>query len=476
MRSTRPELPGARPDEERVLHLPRRVVGAEVQGVEVEPLRLDLGPLGDLPAHRDEDVGDRARPASPAGAARRAGARSTGSVTSTASSTSTRCVALGLELGLPRGERRGRPRPRAGAEQLAGRGLVGGREAADLAVGERERAAVAGVLEADLLERVEVARRPRGRERVRRRRLRRRRRRAGTGRCRRTSGPSKWSAAAGARLSAGTRVRPGRRTSLEAPDPGLGGRSSGATACSGARQWRGPGTGPGNRRPPATCARAVMTAILPRAGSSSEREGLDPLVQRSPATAGTRAATRRGPARRPASAAPRTRRAPATSPAATSSSSGRCVVRVRVGSRPGRSGRDDRRRAWPAPRADPTDGEVRTLARPVVGRAARRVPDVHAPAAEGAVDRRASPADARPRACGGRTRPAPRRRELVRARSRAATGPPGPRRQPGHRPVGQVAVERDGEVPGLGAADQPHRRRTARPAHARTEAERDGPR
>ena len=54
VRSTRPGLV----HEERVLHLPRRVVDAEVQRVEVEPLRLELGPLGDLPAHRDEDVGD----------------------------------------------------------------------------------------------------------------------------------------------------------------------------------------------------------------------------------------------------------------------------------------------------------------------------------------------------------------------------------------------------------------------------------
>ena len=47
-----------RVDEEGVLHLPRRVVGVEVQRVEVEPLGLELGPLGDLPAHADEDVGD----------------------------------------------------------------------------------------------------------------------------------------------------------------------------------------------------------------------------------------------------------------------------------------------------------------------------------------------------------------------------------------------------------------------------------
>src|SRR5450759_2873244 len=43
-------------DEEGVLHLTRRMVGAQVQGVEVEPLGLDLGPLCDLPAHGDKDV------------------------------------------------------------------------------------------------------------------------------------------------------------------------------------------------------------------------------------------------------------------------------------------------------------------------------------------------------------------------------------------------------------------------------------
>ncbi len=44
--------------EEGVLHFAGRVVRLEVQGVEVEPLGLDLGALGDLPAHADEDVPD----------------------------------------------------------------------------------------------------------------------------------------------------------------------------------------------------------------------------------------------------------------------------------------------------------------------------------------------------------------------------------------------------------------------------------
>jgi hypothetical protein len=45
-----------RVDEERVLHGPRGVVGVEVERVEVEPLALDLGALGDLPAHAGEHV------------------------------------------------------------------------------------------------------------------------------------------------------------------------------------------------------------------------------------------------------------------------------------------------------------------------------------------------------------------------------------------------------------------------------------
>ena len=56
MRST---WPGAvRRDVEGVLLAARRVVGWEVERVEVELLGLDLGTFGQLPAHRDEGVGD----------------------------------------------------------------------------------------------------------------------------------------------------------------------------------------------------------------------------------------------------------------------------------------------------------------------------------------------------------------------------------------------------------------------------------
>ena len=47
-----------RGDVEGVLLAARRMVGREVQRVEVELLGLDLGSLGELPAHRDEGVGD----------------------------------------------------------------------------------------------------------------------------------------------------------------------------------------------------------------------------------------------------------------------------------------------------------------------------------------------------------------------------------------------------------------------------------
>ena len=53
------QLPGAfGRDVEGVLFAARRMVGREVQRVEVELLGLDLGPLGQFPAHRDEGVGD----------------------------------------------------------------------------------------------------------------------------------------------------------------------------------------------------------------------------------------------------------------------------------------------------------------------------------------------------------------------------------------------------------------------------------
>ena len=43
--------------EERVLHRARRVVGRDVERIEVEPLGFSLGPLGHLVAHRREYLG-----------------------------------------------------------------------------------------------------------------------------------------------------------------------------------------------------------------------------------------------------------------------------------------------------------------------------------------------------------------------------------------------------------------------------------
>jgi hypothetical protein len=52
------EMAVDRIDEERVLHLACGVIDVEVEGVEVEPLVLELRPFGDLPSHADEQVGD----------------------------------------------------------------------------------------------------------------------------------------------------------------------------------------------------------------------------------------------------------------------------------------------------------------------------------------------------------------------------------------------------------------------------------
>ena len=140
VRSTSPAL--GRVDEEGVLHLPGRVVRVEVERVEVEPLGLDLGPLGDLPAQADEDVGDPLAAAAAAGGARPAGGAATGSGDVDRLLDQHPGVALGLELGLARGE--GLGDPAAGlADPLARLGLGGRRQRADLAVGEGERAAVA---------------------------------------------------------------------------------------------------------------------------------------------------------------------------------------------------------------------------------------------------------------------------------------------------------------------------------------------
>ena len=141
-------------DPERVLHRAGRVVRAEVEGVEVEPFGLDLGTLGDLPAHRDEDVGDVLRQRRDGVAGADAAATSHGSVTSTASVTSARSssaastsavLAASAWLIAPAGL----------ADSLAGLLACLRRQCADLAVGQRQRRAVTDVIDAHLLERIE---------------------------------------------------------------------------------------------------------------------------------------------------------------------------------------------------------------------------------------------------------------------------------------------------------------------------------
>ena len=174
-----------RVDVEGVLHLPRRVVGVEVEGVEVEPLRLDLRALGDLPAHADEEVGDplahQLDGVAPAERAAAGGQRDVDGLLGEDA-----LVALGLELDLPGGE--GLGDPAAGlADALAGLGLGARRQRPDLAVGQGEGAPVALVGAAHGLELVEARsrrRRPRG--------PRRRRRRSRPGRARRPRRGRSW--------------------------------------------------------------------------------------------------------------------------------------------------------------------------------------------------------------------------------------------------------------------------------------------
>ena len=98
-----------RVDVEGVLHLARRVVGVEVQGVEVEPLRLDLGTLGDLPAHARRTGRRCAGDISSIGWRRPSGRRPVGSGDVDGLLGEDPLVALGLELGLAGGERLRRP-------------------------------------------------------------------------------------------------------------------------------------------------------------------------------------------------------------------------------------------------------------------------------------------------------------------------------------------------------------------------------
>jgi hypothetical protein len=134
------------------------VVRAQVEGVEVEPLGLEDGALGDLPAHRDEHVrdqlgagGDRVPGAS--------GAAVGGQCDVDGLLDQHPLLVLGLEDDRARGERLVDGAPGL-SDALAGLLARLRRQGADLSVGQGERRAVAGVLEANLLELVEVGGRP----------------------------------------------------------------------------------------------------------------------------------------------------------------------------------------------------------------------------------------------------------------------------------------------------------------------------
>ena len=137
-----------------------RVVLAEVQRVEVEPLGLDLGSLGHLVAHRDEDVGDplgqRGQRVPGAAGTAVPGQRDVDGLLDEHPR-----VALGAQRrqpGVVRGLRRGERL----VEPAAGGGPLGRRQRADVAAGQPQRRAVAQVRRLRPGQRVEL-RRPRRR-------------------------------------------------------------------------------------------------------------------------------------------------------------------------------------------------------------------------------------------------------------------------------------------------------------------------
>ncbi len=145
----------AGPDEEGVLHGPGRVIGGDVQGVEVEPLRLDLGALGNLVTHGDEHVLD---PLHECGQRVPGAARTSiggqGDVDGLLDEHP--LVALGGQDDLPGLE--GALDPGTGlAHALACLGLGCWRQCADLAVGQRQRGPVPSVREPDRLQCIQIS-------------------------------------------------------------------------------------------------------------------------------------------------------------------------------------------------------------------------------------------------------------------------------------------------------------------------------
>ena len=160
VRSTMPDrvrLAAGTRHEEGVLHLPGGMVGREVQRVEVVPLGLDLGSLGDLVAHADEHVGQ------PVGE-RRDRVPGAGRVPVPRQRHVRRlvdqhpAVPVGLEFGLPRGDGVVEGLP-GDADPAAGLGLGLRRQRADLGAGQRQRRLAAAVRDLGRLQIVEAGRR-----------------------------------------------------------------------------------------------------------------------------------------------------------------------------------------------------------------------------------------------------------------------------------------------------------------------------
>ena len=141
--------------EEGVHHRAGRVVAADVERVEVQPLRLELGPVGDLVAHAHEDVGDPLgeRGQRVPGAARDAVPRQRDVDPLLGQHPR---VPLGLQLGQPGGVGRG-DRLAGGVDPLAGVRAGRGRQRSQLAAGQQDRRAVAQVGRPDGGQRLQVA-------------------------------------------------------------------------------------------------------------------------------------------------------------------------------------------------------------------------------------------------------------------------------------------------------------------------------
>jgi hypothetical protein len=142
-------------DEEGVHHRARRVVAADVERVEVQPLGLELGALGDLVAHPDEDVGD------PVG---QRGQRVPGAAGQPVPRQRDVDPLLGQHPGVALGLQRGLAglvglgdRDPGGVDPLAGVGAGGRRQGAELAAGQQHRRAVPEVGRADGGQLLEVA-------------------------------------------------------------------------------------------------------------------------------------------------------------------------------------------------------------------------------------------------------------------------------------------------------------------------------